>query len=395
MLNVQLLATQGTQNGTKNSGLVDSKESSSAFEAEMNSATEQQRQQESTATNSKSNDDRAAEENSSGNGQPEEESGEEPVASKPEAGEKEDTETEGEQANSGDIEEAQDPEAELLAMLNQNTEQVELATVVQTEVKGIEKSVAGVSKTPELLDETAKKNNPRIESTKTLMDGEVKDQNSKELKSEQLQDLTGKLAKGEKNNIEGRFTQQLSEQMAESGKQSSESSSSLSKIGTRIDNSGLTQLQTDKSVATTPELQTKIHTSFHKQEWQQAFNQRFMWMVSQGASKALIQLEPAELGPMEVKMQVAKDSTVNVSFTSHSSAVRDILDSQIPRLRELLEEQGLTLGDVDVGGGDEGSEAAEDDSDPENKLANDTQGVENEGEDEAVVVSDRLLDTFV
>ena len=147
------------------------------------------------------------------------------------------------------------------------------------------------------------------------------------------------------------------------------------------------------------DLQTKIHTPFQKTEWQQAFNQRFMWMVNQGANKALIQLEPAELGPMEVKMQVAKDSTVNVTFTSHSAAVRDTIDSQLNRLREMLAEQGLTLGDVNVDSGQDQQEAKAENGDGEdgdNGIANGqlTEGDEQEPEETMQVVSDRILDTF-
>lgn len=400
LLNVQLLATQSAQNAGKNIGLVESKDSSSSFETQMSSATEQQRQQESAATNGGSDEERAAEESNSGNDQPQSgDQEDESVTAKQSNGDQaEESETVSDEEDQAVAEEVDETDAELLAALQQGVDQVQQATVVQAELRGTEKTAVGVTATAELATEVAKKNDAKnTAQARGLIDAEVEDKDLKSVKAEQLTELGGKRLQGEKN-ADGRFSQQLTEQLAESTKQSSESAS-LTKIGTRLDgnslNSNLTQLQTDKAQAT-PELQTKIHTSFHKQDWQQAFNQRFMWMVSQGASKALIQLDPAELGPMEVKMQVAKDSSVNVVFTSHSSSVRDILDSQIPRLRELMEEQGLTLGDVSVGGGDEGNQAEDgEESDAKTDLANEAQGVDQEGEEEAMVVSDRLLDTFV
>lgn len=86
---------------------------------------------------------------------------------------------------------------------------------------------------------------------------------------------------------------------------------------------------------------------FHQPNWGQGVGEKVVWMVSQKLRFAEIQLDPPELGPLQVKVSVVNDQ-VSVSFTSQHAPVRDALDSQAIRLREILESQGLNLVDVDV-----------------------------------------------
>ena len=72
-----------------------------------------------------------------------------------------------------------------------------------------------------------------------------------------------------------------------------------------------------------------------------------MWMVRQEVQSASIKLNPPHLGPLEVKVSFANDQ-VNVSFTSHHAPVREALDASMPRLREMLGDNGLQLGDANV-----------------------------------------------
>ncbi|MFT5084014.1 MAG: flagellar hook-length control protein FliK [Lentisphaeria bacterium] len=60
-----------------------------------------------------------------------------------------------------------------------------------------------------------------------------------------------------------------------------------------------------------------------------------------------IQLDPPELGPMQVKVSVNQDQA-SVTFVSANAQVRDALEQTVSRLREMLNEQGLNLVNVDV-----------------------------------------------
>jgi flagellar hook-length control protein FliK len=50
---------------------------------------------------------------------------------------------------------------------------------------------------------------------------------------------------------------------------------------------------------------------------------------------------------MQVKVSVNQEQ-VTVSFTSQHSVVRDVLDQNLNRLRDMFSEQGLNLANVDV-----------------------------------------------
>ena len=91
----------------------------------------------------------------------------------------------------------------------------------------------------------------------------------------------------------------------------------------------------------------QINLPVNQPQWGQQVSERVHWMVSHNLQQADIRLNPPELGSLEVRIQVQGDQT-NVSFTSPHAQVRDALDAALPRLREMLEESGLSLGDVNV-----------------------------------------------
>ncbi|MCQ4294790.1 flagellar hook-length control protein FliK [Pseudomonas stutzeri] len=81
--------------------------------------------------------------------------------------------------------------------------------------------------------------------------------------------------------------------------------------------------------------------------WSEAVVDRVMWLSSQNLKSAEIQLDPAELGRMEVRIDLTKDQA-QVTFLSPHAGVRDALESQMHRLREMFTQQGMSLMDVNV-----------------------------------------------
>lgn len=80
--------------------------------------------------------------------------------------------------------------------------------------------------------------------------------------------------------------------------------------------------------------------------WSEAVVDRVMWLSSQNLKSAEIQLDPAELGRMEVRIDMSKDQT-QVTFVSPHANVRDALEGQMQRLRDMFSQQGMTM-DVNV-----------------------------------------------
>lgn len=74
-------------------------------------------------------------------------------------------------------------------------------------------------------------------------------------------------------------------------------------------------------------------------------------LVRDGVREARIQLHPAELGRLQVTVSTDGDQA-RVSFVAETAAARDTIEQSLPRLREMLEQNGLQLAqsDVDHGG---------------------------------------------
>ena len=70
-------------------------------------------------------------------------------------------------------------------------------------------------------------------------------------------------------------------------------------------------------------------------------------MAGQGVQRANIKLNPAHLGPMEVRIQVQNDQA-SVHFNASHGVVRDALEAALPRLREMFDGSGVDLTDVNV-----------------------------------------------
>lgn len=86
---------------------------------------------------------------------------------------------------------------------------------------------------------------------------------------------------------------------------------------------------------------------------------RIQWMMRQSLSSAEILMDPPELGPMTVKVQ-QNNGELNLFFQVNNANTKDALDENMNRLKDLLEEQGLALGDTQVK--QEENEASDSDS---------------------------------
>ncbi|MCS3744747.1 flagellar hook-length control protein FliK [Xanthomonas arboricola] len=79
-----------------------------------------------------------------------------------------------------------------------------------------------------------------------------------------------------------------------------------------------------------------------------AIGARLSWLADQKIGHAHIKLTPNEMGPVEVRLHLDGDK-VNASFTAASADTRQALEQSLPRLREMLGQNGFQLGQADVG----------------------------------------------
>lgn len=81
--------------------------------------------------------------------------------------------------------------------------------------------------------------------------------------------------------------------------------------------------------------------------WGDALNERLVFMSGQKIQNAEIRLTPAELGPIRVSVAV-EDGATHITFNAQHATTREAIESALPRLREMLAEQGLSLGNASV-----------------------------------------------
>lgn len=85
----------------------------------------------------------------------------------------------------------------------------------------------------------------------------------------------------------------------------------------------------------------------HHPKWAEGMGERVVWMANQGVHSAELKLNPANLGPIEIRIAM-NDGQASVSFSSPHQHVRDAIENALPRLRDLMQEGGLSLGDAHV-----------------------------------------------
>jgi flagellar hook-length control protein FliK len=82
--------------------------------------------------------------------------------------------------------------------------------------------------------------------------------------------------------------------------------------------------------------------------WGTEIGNHMVWMANNQTSHAELVLTPPQLGKIEISVTMSGDQAT-ATFVSASPAVRDALENAMPRLREILADAGVTLGQTQVG----------------------------------------------
>ena len=80
--------------------------------------------------------------------------------------------------------------------------------------------------------------------------------------------------------------------------------------------------------------------------------QQIHWMVGKGQSRATIELRPADLGPLKISIETQGDET-RIAVLATNPTTQGLLEQQLPRLREWLQDAGLEHSEVEVALGQE------------------------------------------
>jgi flagellar hook-length control protein FliK len=84
--------------------------------------------------------------------------------------------------------------------------------------------------------------------------------------------------------------------------------------------------------------------------WDQALGQKVVWLAAGGQQSASLTLNPPDLGPLQVVLNVNNDQAT-ATFTAAQPEVRQALEAAMPKLREMMSEAGIQLGTATVSAG--------------------------------------------
>lgn len=106
------------------------------------------------------------------------------------------------------------------------------------------------------------------------------------------------------------------------------------------------QLHANERAAAAPAL--PVPSPVGTPQWRQELGDQVVWMASRLENRAELVLNPPQMGRIEVSLTVSGDQA-NAVFTSANPVVRDALEASLPRLREVLADAGIQLGQAQVG----------------------------------------------
>lgn len=109
--------------------------------------------------------------------------------------------------------------------------------------------------------------------------------------------------------------------------------------------------------SSTPQL--AVNTPAGQSAWAEEVGNRVTWMLGRAESKAELVLTPPHLGKVEVSINLNGDQTT-AQFVAATQAARDALEQAMPKLREILAQSGISLGQTNVSTSGEQQASGED-----------------------------------
>lgn len=95
--------------------------------------------------------------------------------------------------------------------------------------------------------------------------------------------------------------------------------------------------------ATAPRLTPAVGTA----AWGQALGDKIVWMATAAQQTATLTLNPPNMGPLQIVVNVSNEQAT-ASFFSAQPEVRQALEAAFPRLKEMMNEAGIQLGQATV-----------------------------------------------
>jgi flagellar hook-length control protein FliK len=124
--------------------------------------------------------------------------------------------------------------------------------------------------------------------------------------------------------------------------------------GTTASLSGLPHMATPHGT----HLSARVHTPVGQSGWNDALGQHLVTMVSNSQQTATLTLNPPDLGPLKIVLQL-QNTQADAAFITAQPEVKQALEDAMPKLREMMEQAGIQLGQTTVNTGSPQQQMAE------------------------------------
>ncbi|MBB3046362.1 flagellar hook-length control protein FliK [Litorivivens lipolytica] len=108
---------------------------------------------------------------------------------------------------------------------------------------------------------------------------------------------------------------------------------------------GLSALNLSRTSSATPVLESASPQGFTEKAVADAFTEKVVWMTGQGAQRANLQLHPAELGALQIRVTMI-ENTAQVEIHAQNADTGEMLETLLPRLQSALEQQGVKVDEL-------------------------------------------------
>lgn len=98
--------------------------------------------------------------------------------------------------------------------------------------------------------------------------------------------------------------------------------------------------------------------------WSEEVGNRIVWMANRMESRAELVLTPPQMGRVEISLSITGEQAT-ANFVSGNPAVREALEAALPRLREILADAGIQLGQAQVNA-ENARQSAQQEKNPDN-----------------------------
>lgn len=92
----------------------------------------------------------------------------------------------------------------------------------------------------------------------------------------------------------------------------------------------------------------EVRTHLQSPSWGQDFGNKVVWMAKNDQQSAQININPPQLGPVQITLQINGDQATAI-FASPHTEVRQAIEGSLAQLRDMLATAGINLGQADVG----------------------------------------------